>query len=71
MSVYDNVTLENRVLCGLSVVFTNMYNPRAAIERKDEYRDTLVREGRRWAQIALSFAALPSVDILLLAPVLL
>jgi UDP-2-acetamido-3-amino-2,3-dideoxy-glucuronate N-acetyltransferase len=45
VSVYDNVTLEDDVFCGPSMVFTNVYNPRAAITRKDEYRDTLVRKG--------------------------
>lgn len=45
VSVYDNVTLEEGVFCGPSVVFTNVYNPRSYIERKLEYRDTLVREG--------------------------
>lgn len=45
VSVYDNVTLEDGVFCGPSMVFTNVYNPRALVERKDEYRNTLVREG--------------------------
>ena len=45
VSVYDNVTLEDGVFCGPSMVFTNVYNPRALIERKSEYRDTLVRKG--------------------------
>lgn len=45
VSVYDNVTLEDGVFCGPSMVFTNVHNPRALIERKDEYRDTLVRKG--------------------------
>lgn len=45
VSVYDNVTLEEGVFCGPSMVFTNVYNPRALIERKAEYRDTLVRRG--------------------------
>ncbi len=45
VSVYDNVTLEDDVFCGPSMVFTNVYNPRAAVIRKDEYRDTLVRRG--------------------------
>ena len=45
VSVYDNVTLEDGVFCGPSMVFTNVYNPRAEISRKDEYRDTLVRRG--------------------------
>lgn len=45
VSIYDNVILENEVFCGPSMVFTNVLNPRAGIERKDEYRDTLVRRG--------------------------
>ena len=45
VSVYDNVTLEDDVFCGPSMVFTNVYNPRSAITRKDEYRDTIVRRG--------------------------
>ncbi len=45
VSVYDNVTLEEGVFCGPSMVFTNVYNPRSLIERKNEYRDTLVKKG--------------------------
>ena len=45
VSVYDNVTLEDDVFCGPSMVFTNVYNPRSAIERKSEFRDTLVKQG--------------------------
>lgn len=45
VSVYDNVTIENDVFCGPSMVFTNVYNPRSAISRKDEYRDTRVKKG--------------------------
>jgi len=45
VSVYDNVHLEEGVFCGPSMVFTNVYNPRALIERKNEYRDTLVMRG--------------------------
>lgn len=45
VSIYDNVTLEDGVFCGPSVVFTNVHNPRAFVERKSEYRDTLVRRG--------------------------
>lgn len=45
VSVYDNVFLEDEVFCGPSMVFTNVYNPRSGIERKDEYRDTHVRKG--------------------------
>lgn len=45
VSVYDNVYLEDGVFCGPSMVFTNVYNPRSLIERKDEYRDTVVKKG--------------------------
>lgn len=45
VSVYDNVTLEDGVFCGPSMVFTNVYNPRALVERKSEYRNTLVKKG--------------------------
>jgi len=45
VSVYDAVTLEDDVFCGPSMVFTNVYNPRSAVTRKDEYRRTLVRQG--------------------------
>ena len=45
VSVYDAVTLEDEVFCGPSMVFTNVYNPRAAVVRKDEYRRTLVKRG--------------------------
>lgn len=45
VSVYDNVHLEEGVFCGPSMVFTNVYNPRSMIERKSEYRDTLVKKG--------------------------
>lgn len=45
VSIYDNVTLEEGVFCGPSMVFTNVHNPRALIERKNEYRNTLVKKG--------------------------
>jgi UDP-2-acetamido-3-amino-2,3-dideoxy-glucuronate N-acetyltransferase len=45
VSVYDNVTLQDDVFCGPSMVFTNVYNPRSAVTRKDEYKDTLVQQG--------------------------
>ena len=45
VSVYDAVTLEDDVFCGPSMVFTNVYNPRAAVARKDQYRPTLARQG--------------------------
>jgi len=45
VSVYQGVTLEDNVFCGPSVVFTNVYNPRAHIKRIDEIRTTLVKKG--------------------------
>lgn len=45
VSVYDAVRLEDDVFCGPSMVFTNVYNPRSAITRKNEYRQTLVKTG--------------------------
>jgi len=45
VSVYTGVVLEDDVFCGPSMVFTNVINPRAFIERKSEYRRTLVRRG--------------------------
>ncbi|WP_300301975.1 DapH/DapD/GlmU-related protein [Ferrovibrio sp.] len=45
VSLYKGVTLESGVFCGPSCVFTNVNNPRAEIERKSEYRPTLVRQG--------------------------
>lgn len=45
VSVYDAVYIEDDVFCGPSMVFTNVYNPRSAIIRKNEYRKTLIRKG--------------------------
>ncbi len=45
VSVYEGVELEDDVFCGPSMVFTNVFNPRSAVSRKDEYRRTLVRRG--------------------------
>jgi UDP-2-acetamido-3-amino-2,3-dideoxy-glucuronate N-acetyltransferase len=45
VSIFDAVTLEDDVFCGPGMVFTNVYNPRAAVVRKGEYRPTLVRKG--------------------------
>ncbi len=45
VSVYDNVTLEDEVFCGPGMVFTNVYNPRAAIDRKTEYKSTVLKRG--------------------------
>ena len=45
VSVYRHVTLEDEVFCGPSMVFTNVWNPRAGIRKMDEARPTLVRHG--------------------------
>ena len=45
VSIYDNIILEDDVFCGPSIVFTNVINPRAHIERKDEYKLTHVQNG--------------------------
>lgn len=45
VSIYDAVHLEDDVFCGPSMVFTNVYNPRAAVTRKDEYRVTWIKKG--------------------------
>lgn len=45
VSVYDDVILEDDVFCGPSCVFTNVINPRAFVERKKEYKKTLVKKG--------------------------
>jgi UDP-2-acetamido-3-amino-2,3-dideoxy-glucuronate N-acetyltransferase len=45
VSIYDAVKLEDDVFCGPSMVFTNVYNPRSAVTRKNEYRGTLIKRG--------------------------
>ncbi|NIP27482.1 MAG: N-acetyltransferase [Phycisphaerae bacterium] len=45
VSIYTGVILEDDVFCGPSMVFTNVINPRSHIERKSEYKRTLVRKG--------------------------
>ena len=45
VSIYEGVICENDVFLGPSMVFTNVYNPRSAVSRKDEYRTTLVKQG--------------------------
>jgi UDP-2-acetamido-3-amino-2,3-dideoxy-glucuronate N-acetyltransferase len=45
VSIYPGVTLEDGVFCGPSCVFTNVTNPRAEIDRKAEFKPTLVRRG--------------------------
>jgi UDP-2-acetamido-3-amino-2,3-dideoxy-glucuronate N-acetyltransferase len=45
VSVYKGVTLEDGVFCGPSMVFTNIYNPRAEIGKMDQVRPTLIKKG--------------------------
>ena len=45
VSVYEGVTLEDNVFCGPSMVFTNVINPRSEIERKSDFKPTLVERG--------------------------
>ena len=45
VSIYDDVILEDEVFCGPSMVFTNVVNPRSFVERKHEYRKTLIKKG--------------------------
>jgi UDP-2-acetamido-3-amino-2,3-dideoxy-glucuronate N-acetyltransferase len=45
VSIYDEVTIEDDVFCGPSMVFTNVINPRAFINRKNEFKTTLVKKG--------------------------
>jgi UDP-2-acetamido-3-amino-2,3-dideoxy-glucuronate N-acetyltransferase len=45
VSVYDDVIIEDDVFCGPSCVFTNVINPRAFVERKHEYKKTVVKKG--------------------------
>lgn len=45
VSLYDGVVLEEEVFCGPSMVFTNVINPRAGVERKSEFRQTRVGRG--------------------------
>ncbi|MHB1095342.1 MAG: acyltransferase [Gemmatimonadaceae bacterium] len=45
VSIYEGVILEDDVFCGPSMVFTNVINPRSAVTRKHEYKQTLVKRG--------------------------
>jgi UDP-2-acetamido-3-amino-2,3-dideoxy-glucuronate N-acetyltransferase len=45
VSIYDDVELEDDVFCGPSMVFTNVINPRSFVERKHEYKKTLLKKG--------------------------
>ena len=70
VSVYDEVTLEDDVFCGPSMVFTNVYNPRSAIVRKNEYRSTLVKKGQRLVLTVPLCVVSPLVNMHLLVPAL-
>nr|WP_320020658.1 acyltransferase [uncultured Draconibacterium sp.] len=45
VSLYEGVICEDDVFCGPSMVFTNVINPRSAVERKTEFKPTLVKKG--------------------------
>lgn len=60
VSLYPGVELEDGVFCGPSCVFTNVNNPRAAIERKSEFRRTLVK---KWASIGANATIVCGHDI--------
>ena len=45
VSIYDNIVIEDNVFCGPSMVFTNVINPRSEINRKNEYKKTIIRKG--------------------------
>ena len=60
VSVYKGITLEDDVFCGPSMVFTNVYNPRAAIRRMDEIKPTLVK---KWATIGANATIICGVTI--------
>lgn len=45
VSIYEGVLCEDDVFLGPSMVFTNVINPRSAVSRKEEYKQTLVRKG--------------------------
>ena len=63
VSVYKGVTLEDGVFCGPSMVFTNVSNPRSHVERKDEYKTTLVQRGATIGANATIFPGLTIVRI--------
>jgi UDP-2-acetamido-3-amino-2,3-dideoxy-glucuronate N-acetyltransferase len=60
VSIYTGVECEDDVFLGPSMVFTNVMNPRSEVNRKNEYRKTLVRRG---ASIGANATVLPGVEI--------
>ena len=72
VSICDNVMLEDDVFCGPSMVFTNVYNPRSAVSRKNEYRDTFVGQGATLGAnctivCGVTMAAMPLLEQVLLS----
>ena len=57
VSIYEGVTLEDNVFCGPSCVFTNVNNPRSHVTRKDEYRNTIVKNGASIEQMQQLYVA--------------
>ena len=68
VSIYKGVTLEDGVFCGPSCVFTNVNNPRAEVERKDEFRPTLVKRGATIGANATIVCGIQSANTPLLPP---
>ena len=62
VSLYTGVICEDDTFLGPSMVFTNVINPRSFIERKNEFRTTLVKKGALSAPTPRSSAALPSAN---------
>jgi UDP-2-acetamido-3-amino-2,3-dideoxy-glucuronate N-acetyltransferase len=60
VSVYNGVIIEDDVFLGPSAVFTNVINPRSFIERKNEFKKTLVRKG---ASIGANATILCGIEI--------
>ena len=60
VSLFDGVELEDDVFCGPSMVFTNVKNPRAAVDRHAEFRTTRVRRG---ATLGANVTVLPGIEI--------
>ena len=56
VSIFDNVTLEEEVFCAPSVVFTNVYNPRSSIVRKEEYKNTTIKKGATYQAHAILYS---------------
>ena len=70
VSVYEGITIEDEVFCGPSCVFTNVINPRSNIERKDEFKKTIIRKGASIEQMQQLYVATTLENIVLLRLVL-